>query len=202
MANDLATLKTRLATELRDSSNETWTADELGQILTESAHQIWPRVAKPVRETVTLADDDDQYTLTTVAEISRVDLLDSDSMVVMTLPGGSWEYWNDQETVGGTLWVSTLYANTGDTLRVHGYAPYDLSSTLPSDRISTLILAIARLEAFTRMLSDRARFENWANRNQKQNVSVNELSQMVAVAGADVQRLRSQLKTWRRPVPA
>ena len=202
MANDLATLTTRLSTQLRDSSNATWAATELNQILTEAAHQVWPRVAKPVREIVTLADDDDQYTLTTVAEVSRVDLLDEDDMLLMTLPGGSWELWNDGETLGGTLWLSTLYATTGRTLRVHGYAPYNLSSTLPSDRVATLIQAIARLEALTRMIADRARFENWATRNQKENVSVNELTQMVAVANADVTRLRNQLKTWRRPVPA
>ena len=86
--------------------------------------------------------------------------------------------------------------------RVHGYAPYDLVTSLPPTRFVPLIQAIARLEALSRMIPKRAAFEKWMALNQKENVSVNELAGMVSIARADVDRLRLQAKTWRRPIPA
>lgn len=202
MANDLATLKTRLAIQLRDSTNDVWTAAELGELLTDAAAQLWPRLAKPVREEEALTTGTSEYTLTTVAEISRVDLLDADDALLYALPGGTWEFWGDQETVGGTLFINSIYATTGNSLRVHGYAPYDLVTTLPPNRFVGLIQASARLEALLRMIPKRASFEKWMTLNQKENVSVNELVGMVASARAEVERLLPQAKTWRRPIPA
>jgi hypothetical protein len=202
MANDLATLKTRLATQLRDTDYAVWGETELEDLLTDAAAQIWPRVAATVREPVTLVANQSEYTLEDVASISRVDVLDSDDALQYHLPGGTWEFWADQETIGGTLYINPSYATSGNTLRVHGYAPYDLATTLPPDRVVPLIQAKARAEAFTRMLSSRAQFENWQSLNQKESISINELGQMIAQALSDADRLEASLKTWRRPVPA
>lgn len=201
MANDLATLKTKLATQLRDTDEDVWDTTEKGDLLTWAAAGLFPRLSKSVREIVTLADDDDQYSLTSVREVSRVDLLDADGALVMPLPGGTWEIWGDTYQSAVTLYVNPRYAKTGDTLRVHGYAPYDLSSALPPDAFVPLILAIARAEALRRMKDDRAKFEQWMNENQTQNVTVNELVLMVNEADAEIARLTRNLKVWRKPVP-
>lgn len=201
MANNLATLNTKLATALRDTTYAVWTTGEIDDLLTWAAAAIFPKLAKSVRETVTLVNDDDQYTLSTVREASRVDLLDEDSLVMMPLPGGSWEIWGDSYQASPTLYINPRFAMTGRTLRVHGYAPYDLSSTLPPDAFVPLILAIARAEALRRMIGDRAKFEQWMAENQTQNVTVNELVLMVNEADAERERLNRDLKVWRAPVP-
>lgn len=202
MANDLATLETALALALRDASHVTWTQAENNALLGWAAASIWPKVAKRTREIVTLTDDTDQYTLTDVAEINRIDKLDEDDFIEQIIPGGTWEFWGDGESAGGTLYINPSYSETGKTLRVHGWAPYNLSTNLPADRHVPLILAIARAEACRREIARRANFKNWQTLNQVQNISVNELVLMVNEADAEAQRLSASLKTWRRPVPA
>lgn len=201
MANDLATLKTKLGSALRDDAEAVWDATEKGDLLTWAAASIWPKLSKSTRETVVLADDDDQYTLTSVREVSRVDLLDSDGAMMMSLPGGSWELWGDTHQDSPTLFISTRFAKTGWSLRVHGYAPYDLTVTYPPDAFVPLILATARAEALRRMVGDRAKFEQWMAENQTQNVTVNELVLLVNEADAERARLMREIKVWRKPVP-
>lgn len=202
MANDLATLKTALALALRDASNAVWTAAENGDLLTWAAASLYPKVSRSVREDVTLADDDDQYDLSTVTSVSRVDLIDGDGRLLMPLPGGAWELWGDGITASPTLFINRSYARTGWTLRVHGYGAYDLSSNLPPDVMVPAILARARAEALRRMLNDRAKFAQWAKRNQLADSSVNELVLMVNEADANAREEMAKLKTWRKPVPA
>lgn len=202
MANDLATLETALALALRDASHATWTQAENNSLLTWACAGIWPKVAKRNREAVTLVDDDDQYTLTTLAEINRVDVLDAEGVVERVMPGGTWEWWGDGETAGGTLFLNPNYAESGKTLRCHGFGPYDLVTNLPVDRHVPLILAKARAEACRREIARRMNFKNWQSLNQVQNISANELILMVNEADAEAQRLERSLKTWRRPVPA
>lgn len=201
MANDLTTLKTKLGTALRDAAESVWDDTEKGDLLTWAAASLWPRLSKSVRETVTLADDDDQYTLSSVREASRVDLIDEDGDLLFPVPAGAWELWGDSYQESPTLYINPRYASTGRTLRVHGYAPYDLSSNLPPDAFVPLVLAVARTEALRRMIGDRAKFEQWMAQNQTQNVSVNELVLMVNEADAEATRLMRNLKVWRKPVP-
>jgi len=75
------------------------------------------------------------------------------------------------------------------------------TSYIPDDLVS-LVLANARAEAYRRMGADRAAFTNWKARNQKQNISVNELYSLITEAESEALRLqRFTPKVWRRPVP-
>lgn len=201
MANDLATLNAKLATALRDTDNATWTSAELDDLLTWSAARLFPRLARSLRESVTLVDDDDQYTLSSLREVTRVDFLDSDGVLLMPLPDGTWELWGDGETSDPVLYINPVYAKSPYTLRVHGHAPYDLVTALPLDRHVPLILAIARAEAGRREITRRMNFKQWMNENQTQNVTVNELVLLVNEADAEAARLSAEMKTWRKPKP-
>ena len=202
MANDLGTLNTMLATSLRDPSNDTWDSDELDNLLTWACARIWPKVARRARESVTLVDDQEQYELSDLAEINRVDLLDSDGNLLRPLAGGTWEFWGDGEEVGGTLFINRRLADATNSLRVHGWAPYDLNENPPKDRHVQLVLALARAEACRREVARRVNFTDWQAVNQVQNISVNELVLMVNEADSEARLLFQELKTWRRPSPA
>lgn len=199
MANDLATLNGYLDTKLRDTDDAAWTSAEKNNLLTWATDMLFQDRPRSVRETVTLADDDDQYALSSVYDVFRIDLLDEDNKLYMPLPRGTWELWSDSQTASPTLYVNPRYAKTGWTLRVHGYAPYDLTTNYPPDRMVPLILAVAAAEAARRKLGERARFEQWGAGSQQANVSVNELTQMVNEFDNEAARLKQELRIIQKP---
>lgn len=204
MANDLATLHGFLETKLRDTNNAVWGDDELDNYLTWACARLYPTVAKSIRETVVLVAAQDQYTLTTVSDVTAVDLINADSPneLVHHLMGGTWAWWPTGGGAGGTLYLNPDYADTSYSLRVHGYGPYDLVTTLPPDRYVQAILAMAASEAIRSMMTDRAKFKQWDALSQSQNISTNEFIQMVNEGDAEYRFLLSQGFTWRRPKPA
>lgn len=204
MANDAATLLGYLETKLRDTTNAVWSDAELNLYLKWACARLYPTVAEDVRETVTLVDAQDQYTLTTVSDISRVDLIEaaSPNKLVMHLMGGTWAFWSSREGLGGTLFINPDYASTSYKLRVHGYGMYDLVTNLPPDRFVQPILAMAAAEAVRVMMTDRAKFKQWDALSQTQNISTNEFTQMVNEGDNEYRQLMSQSRTWRRPKPA
>lgn len=202
--NDLADLKTKLATALRDSSNNVWSAAELGNLLTWATASLFPRVVRGITKEVASVDDQEVYDWpdTTMREISQIDWLDSNDNMILRLGGGSWETQGDVESGSGKLFINRVYSDGSHSFRVHGYGVYDLTTNLPPDRYIPLILARARAEAYRRALGDRSKFQKWQALNQTQNVSVNEMIQMVNEADNEAERLGRMAFTWRKPKPA
>ena len=205
MPNDLATLNGYLDTQLRDTTDTTWSSAEKNNLLTWSTARLYPRVARRVLEYITLTDDTDQYETTDLIDIDRVDLLDgitdTDELIAV-LRGGVWEFWGDGETVGGILFLNRRFAITGKSLRVQGWSSYDLVANPPPDKYVPLILALARAEACRREIARRTQSENWRTLDQTQNISVNELVLMVNEADSEAANLWRQNRVWRRPKPA
>lgn len=203
MANNLATLETELALKLRDASHAVWTQAENNDLLTRATARMYPQHAKTVQELVTLVSAQESYTLTTVADVSRVDLISSTSPYPLqtNLMGGTWEFW-PTPPVGGSLFLNSSYSDTSYRLRVHGYAPYDLATNLPPDKLVPAILGAAGAEAVRRMMNDRAKFKQWDTISQNQNISVNEFIGMVNEGDTEWRQAMAQSRTWRRPKPA
>jgi hypothetical protein len=205
MANDLATLRPKLATALRDVGMETWQSAELDDLLTWAAASLYPRVAIPISLPIwPLTEDEEDYDIPgSILEISRVDVAQvSDDTMLFPLAPGTWEITGDVWSGTAKLFVNRSFSNPDWYFVVHGYGAYDLENSLPPDMFVPYILAAAGSEAIKRMLPNRARFENWATRNQKESVSVNELSQMLSQFDAKAERELSRLRTWRKPKPA
>jgi len=103
---------------------------------------------------------------------------------------------------GTTFQVSTVTGGTAVNFSTDITAGKVYATHYVPDDYVSLALAQARAEALRRMADDRSKFEVWLARNQKQNVTVNELLQMVNDADIEMERLRRRLpRTWRRPVP-
>src|SRR3972149_2376521 len=178
-----------LETSLRDTTNIVWGASEIDAILgwaLEETNRARPRVVKDV---IALIEDTDTYTLTNVYTVFRVDLLDAESKVIMTLPSGSWEVWGDNASIGQTLYINPNYARDTYKLRVHGYGPYDYTTNTPPLQVQQAILALGRAEAYRRVAGERARFEQYATGNPRSDVSVNELLGQINDAEAEAKRL-------------
>jgi hypothetical protein len=198
----------KLETALRDTSNAVWGASEIDDILAlalEETNRVRPRVVKDVVTIGTgmgdgLEEGEDQFTLTNVYTVFRIDLLDENDKVVMPLPSGAWEVWGDNMSSGQTIYVNPSYVRNGMSFRVHGYGPYDTTNTPPA-QVQEAILALARAEAYRRVAGERARFEQYASGNPRSDVSVNEILGQVNEADAEAHRLLGDIKLIRRPLP-
>jgi hypothetical protein len=204
LANDLSTLNSKLATQLRDTANATWASVERDDLLTWAVAGLWPTVARyiePTTSIVTLVADTYFYALPTgVRLVTEVDWVDPSANELGPVTG--YQIVGDAEDGTGKIQVSPTYVKLLGTLRLHGYGVYDTTTNLIKDRHVPLVLAMARAEAYRRMGSDRARFKEWQSQNQAQNVSVNELILLTNEADREVMTLRRQLGKRMLPVLA
>ena len=192
-------LKNTLERALRDETNEIWNTTELDTILDYALQQVNQIRQRQVRDTISLVDDQDSYTLTNVYSVNRVDLLDSDNKVVRTLAPGTWEVWGDNNSAGQTLYINPSFARTPYQLRVHGYGPYDFTTNTPDVVTQAAIVALARSEALRRLSSDRVRFRQWAQTNPRGDTSMAEAIGAVNEADAEANRLLRSIKMIKRP---
>jgi len=203
MANDLATLRGKLDTQLRDTGHEAWEQTEKEDLITWAVHSLYPRRARVMDEPIYPLDPEmEDYAVPTgMREVNRVDWgqVSTDHFVVR-LPGDVWYTYGEPTSL--VLWVSRDYTSADYYLIAHGYGVYDLTSNLIPDEYVPLVLARARSEAYRRMAGDRARFEQWLSSNQTQNMSVNELLQLIQDADDQAERLDRMLpRAQRLPVP-
>lgn len=209
MSNDLATLRGKLTTQLRDTdtgtSADVWSQTEKNDLLTYGLAALFPHLSReiaPSSAQVTLVANTYFYNLPSgVMAVSRVDWIDTDSNELGPLSGGSWEVVGSPVLGTGQLHVSPVIANEGGTLRLTSYGRFDLTANYIPDDFVPLLLAVARAEAYRRMAGSRARFEKWLALNQKQNVTVNELILLINEADSEAEQLRRRIRVWQRPVP-
>src|SRR5688500_7325151 len=202
--NNLATLRAQLDTQLRDIDHEVWGQTEKEQLLINSVARLYPRVVRHIVSLVPTVANTYTYTLDeNIRNVFRIDVLNASSEMTHVLPNGSWELWG---TTSGsdalTLHVGRLFIQANNTLRVHGYGRYDIEDNTIDDSLVPLVLARARAEAYRRMGVDRVKFEEWLSANQTQNVSVNELLQLINEAEREAEFLERQSATIKKPVPA
>lgn len=185
---------------LRDTSNAVWGAAEIDEILAyalDETNRVRPRV---VQDTIAAIVEEDTYVLTNVYDVTRVDLLDASSKLLMPMPSGTWEVWGDDQTAGSTLYINPKYSRDGYSFRVHGYAPYTYTgSTNPPSQVQKAILAVARAEAYRRVTGERARFEQYATANPRSDTSMAEMLQLINESDAEAQRLLADIRLIRKP---
>lgn len=205
MPNNLATLSSKLATALRDTDHETWLSTEKDDLVTWGVQSLYPRRARPLALPVyPLASATEDYAVPAgMREVNRVEWAEvATEHLVVRLPGDVWYVYGDPMAGNLTLWVSRDYTSPDYYLVLHGYGVHDVTTNLIPDDWVPLVLAKARSEAYRRVAGDRARFEQWLSSNQTQNMSVNELLQLIQDADDQAERLDRMLpRTQRLPVP-
>ena len=206
MSNDLSTLNGFLDTQLVDTTDTVWASAEKNNILTWAVAGLWPRLSvglNPTDMDVTLETGTYYYDLPDgVMSVSSVEWLDTNDDPQGFLVPGTWHLSGDPILGTGVIHVSPTIADQGGTLYLHGYGRYDVTANYIPDDYVPLVLATARAEAYRRIAGDRVRYKEWQARQQVQNVSVNELVELVNEADREVVRLRSMFKTWQRPTAA
>jgi len=217
-------MRQRLRDALFDADDATWNAGEKDDLLLMAVRRLNQRVPRPIDPTfkttvsdITLVSGTYVYAINSeYTGIHKVMYINTDSDQVGFLQSG-WEVFGDLEGGFAKLHVSPRTVEAGGKLRLWGVGRYkllartvyealDLLTTptdfdpLPLDTHVPLILAWAQEQAWRRLLSDRARFRQWQNMNQTQNVSVNEIIQMVQDASRQADEEWALLRRWQTPV--
>jgi hypothetical protein len=138
----------------------------------------------------------------TIAHVTRCDWISDDGQTEYgALDGQSWEVLGNPEDDNALLYVAPIIVEQGGTLRLHAHIQYDTTANYIPDRLIPLIVARARAEAYRRLAADRQKFKAWLSRNQEQNITVNELLQMINEADNEAMVLDRGQKSWQKPVP-
>lgn len=192
-------LKPELRRAVQDEAESIWDDTELDEILDMALMQTNMVRQRSVRDTISLVDDQDTYSLTNVYTVVRIDLLDEDNKLIRVLSAGTWEVWGDNASSGQTIYINPRFAHEPYKIRVHGYGPYDYTTNEPDQTVQAALLALARAEALRRLASDRSRYRQWATSNPRSDTSVNELLQIINEADAEGNRLLRAIKLINRP---
>lgn len=204
MTNNLVTMRERLRQQLSDVDDATWDAGEKDDLLNWALRRLnykVPRALDPSSYTITLVADTYWYAVpAALTSLERVVIVDADGDEVGRTV--SWELVGD--ILGGTAKIHVAPAivegYVGGELWLYGAGRYDLDTNYIPDELVPAVLANARAEALGRLVSNRMQFKQWQVANQVQNISVNELLQMVNQAERAAAEETALLKRWQMPV--
>jgi hypothetical protein len=210
MANALEDMRARLRTQLADTEDEVWDAGEKDDLLTWAVRRLNQRVNRPLdpdasAQKITLVADTYFYAIDAgLTHVNKIEMVDTSSNEMGEVLG--WEVTGSLISGTAKLHVSPQLVNMGGTLRINGYGRFtlttgtaDQTAAIPDDYVE-LVLAMARSEALRRMAVNRAQFMQWQVHNQVENISINELMQMIGEADGQAVEEWSAIKVWQVPV--
>lgn len=149
--------------------------------------KLWPEVAKLTSETFVTLANTQLYSLATVEDVERLEILvDGDpDLVGETIR--SWQVVRDESTDPPTVNLLIPRVASGQTVRVIGYAPYAIPAIGSSEvdfpsRMAHVVIAGARVEAFRTKVTTFLNFAQFANENRANVVTPPELLDLLRQA--------------------
>lgn len=201
----LSDIRTQVSRDLRDTGNDTFSPDEVDDLINQGIDAVSALYPREVRERVTISSGVKTYDLTAdFVSIFRVDIYDSGDSFRFTLDAGTgpansgWEYF-----AGLFRLPPSITWTAGDKADIFGYARYvQLSaSSSTTDMDSTAIWgvrAFARAEAFQNLIADRSTFQQWQAASGNSDVTAIALAQLAANASRRWDRAQQRLRRPRR----
>lgn len=167
-----------------DSDDRFGTDDERNYALQEAIRQLWPRMARLTRESVTVVDDQLDYALTTVRDVVRVEQYDADGLYLSDLSGNFRSWWDEEDATPVVRLNLVAPLDSTTSLKVLGYAPYSVpTSTPPSSSGSVdlqpedewIIVTGARATLYRKLLNQFVVFERHENENRRTALSADQI---------------------------
>jgi len=214
----LANLKTRLARDLRDTSNKTFDATTLGDLINSGIVEVGRISPMQFRDRIFPSANTLSYDLGTAIaipkynnndkiEVMRVELWNDDPVIPelrSVFAPRSAEYANHPEA-GWSVWNGKLYITRRqydlinidtDSIVVYGYAPWrTLANDLDefaengySPDVEHAALLYARIEAIKRLLVERDLFTQWQTKSGNSDVTPAALMNGLALLEEDWRR--------------
>jgi hypothetical protein len=206
---DLDELRDSVESMLRDSDNEAFTAAEVDSLINQGIVEVNRLYPMAEIEDVDIIDTDEdgnidrEYTVSST-EISRVEVWRDGAyrMSIEQMDGeanSGWDLW-------GTTFVLPTFAlldETQDTVKLYGYQDRDVltagTDVLESDaEAEYAIRQYAVLMGYQRLQNDRSLYQQWLKAPGNNEMSPNQLDNMVNTYIAQWERTRGHLRRLRR----
>ena len=180
----LGDLETALARDLRDSSNNTWSTTELGDMLNAGIAKVSELQPREIVQTIgTVASPTRTYDASSFTHIYRLDAWSSGGNFAGTLPIESGDTDTGWAFHGGVIYLPPSWMpSDGPTLQAWGYAAFtQLQATSSTTDLPTALQYSVRLyaqvEATLRLINDRTAFSQWQSDPANSDVSLLAMTQ-------------------------
>lgn len=196
---------------LSDSDTTYGSTAQRNGFIQKAIASLWPDMARLLRESVTTGTDQVDYTLTTLADVEKILVIDPETGTLISDRVKSWEVMAD-EAADPVVYRLRIAAGlqSGLSLRCIGYAPYTVpaSGSTASDlppRLEWIVFAGARYFAYRFKASQFANFERFQNENRANAITAADLIELMRDAKREFDRGRSEnaraLTGSRRAIP-
>ena len=217
-----ADIRIQIRRELRDVDGNTWLDTELNDLINAGINAVSDLSPREAVETVTwtAAALGSQFGLqkivdptTTVRNIFRVEVLTVDGMVWQTLPpdngegsSSGWSFWQGNVRLPEKYTLPVSYNGGGYeqvVVRIYGYADHtlldsDATATTLTTREQDAVRVFCTAEALSRLMINRATFQQWQVSSGANNVSISELAVLANSARYRWSQERGKLRKMRR----
>jgi hypothetical protein len=217
-----ADIRIQIRRELRDVDGNTWLDTELNDLINAGINAVSDLSPREAIETATwtAATLGSHFGLqkivnltTTFRNIFRVEILTQDGMVWQTLPpdngegsSSGWSFWQGDLRLPEKYTLPFQYTAGGyETInvRVYGYADHtlldsDATETTLTTREQDAVRVFCTAEALSRLMINRATFQQWQVASGATNVSISELAVLANSARYRWSQERGKLRKMRR----
>ena len=205
---DLTTLRSAVARDLRDPDLNTFTSEELTDLLNLAVVEVGRVYPRQQVEEVALDDADQRSVPTDAYSLFRVEVL-AEGHDPRGIPANADEYSGEG---GWDLHAGVLYlpgfvarnlASDTHTIRLWGYWPRELfsddSDVLDGDaECEFAVRTVATLNGYQRLQNDRLLFQQWLTNTGNTDVSPNQLSQTADLYQSQWREMRNRLRSLQR----
>lgn len=167
-----------------DSDDRFGTTAQRNFALQDAIRQLWPRMARLTRESVTVVEDQLDYALTTVRDVVLLEQYDEDGMFLSNLANNYRSWWDEEDATPVVRLHLVAPLDTTTSLKVLGYAPYTVPASSPPSSSGTvdlqnedewIIVAGARALLYRRLLNQFVVFERHENENRRTSLSADQI---------------------------
>lgn len=190
LRTDYLNIELGLAT---DGDNSFGTTTARNFFIQNAIRKLWPDVAKLTSETFVTGSDDQTYTLTSIEDVERLEVLDATNNQLVGSTIRSFQVVRDESSDPPVNRLLIPNMASGYTVRVLGYAAYSVPATgaatvdFPT-RMAHVVSAGARVEAYRAKLNAFVNFEQFANENRANVVTPPELLELLRQAEREWER--------------
>lgn len=199
-------LKTQVSRDLRDSSNNTWSTAEVGDLINQGIDALADFYPREIVQTVgTVSAGVVSYAASSYTNVYRLDVYTAGGEYAGAIPHGigdgpdsGWEFH------GGVLYLPPSWLpGAGHTLRAWGYGRYlQLSADSATTDVDAAgiwaVRVFCQAEGFGRLLADRAAFQQWQADPGNVDVTSLALNQLVFAQRRRWQEERQRLRRMRK----
>jgi hypothetical protein len=160
--------------------------------------KLWPTMGRLTRESLTTTGTAMDYSLATVVDVERIEIIDPANATVINSRIRSWQAYQDEAADPPTNRLLIPGGLTsGLTLRVIGYVPYLIPSAGGSScdippRLEWIVGAGARVEAYRFKLGQFANFERFQNENRQNSLTAADVVELLRQARSDFDKGKAE----------